>query len=49
MKLSLAPELGRKVGMKVGRDPAGGLGLAKGLQSSDALQSDCRIAETVVP
>ena len=35
--------------MKVGRDPAGGLGLAKGLRSSDDLGSDCRIAETVVP
>lgn len=44
MKLSLAPELGRKVGS----GPAGGLGLAKGLPSSDALESDCRIAETVV-
>jgi hypothetical protein len=45
MKLSLAPELGRKVG----RDPAGGLGLAKLLRDSDALGSDGRIAETVVP
>ena len=35
--------------MKGSRDPAGGLGLAKGLRSSDALGSDCRIAESVVP